>query len=152
MADQPECTLNPYLVVSDASAAIDYYQRHFGAKLVLSMPMPDGKMGHAELQLGNSLLMLADEFPDMGFHGPHHYQGSPVSFCLYVEDADAVVEAAVADGAEVQRPVADQFYGDRAGTIKDPFGHTWTIATRKESLTEAQIQQRFAEFLAKQAE
>ncbi|ADN76152.1 Glyoxalase/bleomycin resistance protein/dioxygenase [Ferrimonas balearica DSM 9799] len=139
--------LNAYLVVDDAKAAMTYYETVFGAVTTMVLSMPDGRVGHAEMAIGDSTLMLADEFPDMGFHAPAHYGGTPVSFCLYVANVDAVYQRAVTAGAKALRPVEDQFYGDRAGTLEDPFGHVWTLATHKEDLTEAEIQQRFDEFL-----
>ncbi|MBY6185568.1 VOC family protein [Marinobacter hydrocarbonoclasticus] len=143
--------LNPYLVMDDAKAAITFYETVFGAITTRVMAMPDGRIGHAEVSIGDSTLMLADEFPDMGFHGPAHFGGTPVSFCLYVANVDAVYERAVAAGAKALRPVEDQFYGDRAGTLEDPFGHVWTLATHNEDLSDDVLQQRFDEYLKAQS-
>jgi PhnB protein len=136
--------VTPYLIVDGAARAIEFYQQAFGAREISRMAGPDGKVAHAEIQLGDSHVMLADECPQFGFRSPVSYGGTPVSLCLYVEDCDAVVGKAVALGAKMIRPVQDQFYGDRSGTFTDPFGHVWTVATHKEHLTEAEIQQRAA--------
>lgn len=143
-------TATPYLVVHDARAAIGFYKSAFDATEHLLLTAPDGKVGHAEVRIGDSILMLSDEHPEMGFRGPKSLDGSAVSILLYVEDVDATFDRAVAAGANVQRPVADQFYGDRAGTLEDPFGHVWTIATHKEDLTQEQVQERY-EALLRQA-
>jgi len=127
--------ITPYLCVDDASQAIEFYKSAFGAAERLRMPAPDGKIGHAEIELGGSVIMLADEFPDMGFRNPKALGGSPIHLHHYVENVDGVVERAVAAGAKILRPVKDQFYGDRSGTIEDPFGHVWHIATHIEDLT-----------------
>src|SRR5689334_13015438 len=119
----------PYLIVDGAAAAIDFYQTAFGAIEVMRMPGPDGKIGHAELKIGDSHIMLADEHPQMGAIGPKTVGGTPVKLMVYLEDVDAAVERAVAAGATITRPVADQFYGDRTGGIDDPFGHSWYVAT-----------------------
>lgn len=143
-------TATPYLVVHDARAAIGFYKSAFDATEHLLLAAPDGKVGHAEVRIGDSILMLSDEHPEMGFRGPKSLGGSAVSILLYVEDVDASFDRAVAAGAKVQRPVGDQFYGDRAGTLEDPFGHVWTIATHKEDLTQEQVQERY-EALLRQA-
>ncbi|MBY5991657.1 VOC family protein [Ferrimonas balearica] len=143
--------LNPYLVVQDAKAAMAFYESVFGATTTMTMAMPDGKVGHAEMVIGDSALMLADEFPEMGFKAPGAYGGTPVSFCLYVADVDKVFARAIDAGAKEVRAVTDQFYGDRAGTLVDPFGHVWTLATHQEDLTEAEVQARFNAYLADQA-
>ena len=137
--------LTPYLAIDGATAAIDYYRRVFGAKVRLRMDMPGGRIAHAELVIGDSVLMLADEFEPMEFLGPKKRGGTTVSMHLYVKDCDAVVAKAIGAGATLQRPVQDQFYGDRNGTITDPFGHSWSIATHKEDLTPAQMKKRAAE-------
>src|SRR5690606_34489781 len=118
-------SLTPYLAVDDGARAIAFYQEAFGASEVMRMARPNGKVGHAELQIGDSRIMLADEYPDMGFRSPKTYGGSPVGLHLYVEDVDAVARRAVAAGAKELRPVKDQFYGDRTGSFEDPFGHVW---------------------------
>ena len=122
-------TATPYLICNGAAKAIDFYKKAFGATEVMRMPMPDGKIGHAEIKIGDSHIMLADENPKSGSYAPQHYGGSPVSMLLYVEKADDVVNKASSAGAKITRPVADQFYGDRSGTIEDPFGHKWDIHT-----------------------
>jgi PhnB protein len=137
-------TVTPYLVMSGASAAIDFYQKVFNATELYRMPMPNGKVGHAEIRIGNSRLMLADEMPEMNVRGPKSLGGSPVGMCVYVEDCDSVFNRAVAAGAKVERPLADQFYGDRSGTVADPFGHMWTIATHKEDVSPEEIKERMA--------
>ena len=132
----------PYLCLNDAAAAIEFYKNVFGAVETIRMPMPDGKVAHAELKIGGAPIMLADEFPDMGFRGPHALGGSPVTLHLYVEDVDTVVEQATTAGAKVLSEVKDQFYGDRAGKIEDPFGHIWYIATHKEDVTPEEMKRR----------
>lgn len=125
----------PYLIIPGAAKALEFYKEAFGAKERMRLEMPGGVLGHAEIQLGDSVVMMADEFPQMGAHGPAKYGGSPVTLHLYVTDVDAVVARAVALGAKVTRAVANQFYGDRSGTITDPFGHIWNIATRVENVS-----------------
>lgn len=124
-------SVTPYLTVSDASQALAFYKAAFGAVELYRLAEPTEKVMHAEIKVGNSVLMLADEYPDLGVRGPIAYGGSPVSLLLYVEDADAQVERALSAGAKLVRPVKDQFYGDRSGAVADPFGYTWTIATQK---------------------
>lgn len=138
-------TVTPYLIVNDAAAAIDFYHKAFEATELMRLPMPDGKIGHAELQVGTSRVMLADEHPEMNALAPPSPGGSGVGFCLYVENVDEVFQRAVANGATVQRPLANQFYGDRTGTIIDPFHHQWTISTHVEDLTPEEIDQRMKE-------
>jgi PhnB protein len=135
-------TVTPYLIISGAASAIEFYKRAFGAIELFRMPDPSGKIGHAEIKIGDSPIMLADEHPEMGFKGPQSLGGTPVSIMLYVEDVDAIVAQAVAAGATVTRPVKDQFYGDRSGTLVDPFGHVWTIATHTEDLSPEEIGRR----------
>ena len=134
-------SITPYLIFEDANSAIHFYEKAFGAQELFRMPMGN-RIGHAEIQIGNSRIMLADEAPQMDAYGPQHHNGSPVSLMLYVEDVDSFTKKAVAAGAKVLRPVKDQFYGDRSGTLTDPFGHVWTIATHKEDLTEEELQKR----------
>jgi PhnB protein len=140
-------TITPYLSVKDGDAAIAFYKNAFGAEEVMRMPGPEGKgVGHADLLLfGRMHLMLADEYPDMGHRSPHTLGGSPVMLSIYVDDVDAAVDRAVQAGAKLIRPVADQFYGDRAGGIEDPFGHKWFIATRKEIVPMEEMEKRAAE-------
>jgi PhnB protein len=135
-------SVTPYLIIRGAGKAIDYYKEVFGATEIMRMPDPSGKIGHAELKIGDSPIMLADEFPEMGYLSPEGRGGTPVSLMLYVPDADAIVEKAVATGAKVVKAVADQFYGDRNGTISDPFGHVWTIATHKEDVSVDEMKRR----------
>ena len=137
-------TATPYLVVNDAPEALDFYKRAFGATERMRMNQPDGRVAHAELQLGDSCVMLADEFPEMGFRGPHSVGGTPVMLHLYVTDVDQVVKRAVDAGAKLVRPVQDQFYGDRSGAVEDPAGHVWHVATHKEDLSKEEIGRRAA--------
>jgi PhnB protein len=137
-------TVTPYLIVRDAAGAIAFYQKAFGARELMRMADPSsGKVGHAEIQIGDSPIMLADEHPDMGYRSPHALGGTPVSIALYVEDVDAVFNRAVAAGAKATRPVKDQFYGDRSGTLTDPYGHVWTIGTHKEDVAPDEMERRF---------
>ena len=141
-------TATPYLIVNDAAAALEFYKNAFGATERLRIPAPGGKIGHAEITIGDSPIMLADEHPEIGARSPQSFGGSPVSIMLYVEDVDAFVKRAVAAGAKVVRPVQDQFYGDRSGTLADPAGHVWHVATHTEDLSLEEIKQR-GEALAK---
>ncbi len=135
-------TATPYLIINGAADAIEFYKQAFDAAEVMRLPGPGGKLGHAEIQIGDSRIMLADEVPEMGFQGPKALGGSPVSICLYVEDVDSLFQQAVDAGGKQLRPVQDQFYGDRSGTLEDPFGHVWTIATHKEDLTQEEVEKR----------
>ena len=143
--------VTPYLILGDAARAIDFYKQVFGAAETLRMPAPGGKIGHAEITIGGAHIMLADEFPDMNCKSPKAFGGSPVSIMVYLDDVDATAKRAVAAGAKLTRPVADQFYGDRTGTIEDPFGHTWHIATHTEDLSEAELKRRADEAMKKMA-
>jgi PhnB protein len=134
----------PYLYIDGAGAAIDFYRDVFGATERMRMGGPDGKVGHAELQIGDSVVMLADEFPDMGVQGPRAFGGTPVALSIYVEDVDATVAKAVAAGATLTRPLEDQFYGDRVGQIEDPFGHVWSIHTHIEDVSPEEMGRRAA--------
>jgi PhnB protein len=142
--------LTPYLVMKNASDAIEFYKNVFGATERMRMAAPGGKIGHAELQLGDSVLMLADEFPDMGFLGPETIGGSPVSLMFYVEDVDSVWAKALAAGATEIKALATQFYGDRNGTLRDPFGHVWTIGTHVEDVSPEETQRRSDEIMKSQ--
>jgi len=142
--------VTPYLIVDGAAAAIEFYKKIFGAKEVMRMPAPGGRIGHAEVKIGDSHLMLADENPDMNARSPRSVGGSPISLLIYVEDVDKTVDRAVAAGAKLKRPVADQFYGDRTGGIEDPFGHQWYVATHIEDVSPEEMQKR-SEKLAKTA-
>ncbi len=133
----------PYLHVDGASAAIDFYTQVLGATERMRMPgdSPD-KIGHAELQVGDAVIMLADEVPDMDIRGPKTVGGTPVSICVYVEDVDAVAQRATNAGARMLRPVEDQFYGDRTGSFEDPFGHHWTVMMHVEDVDPEEMQRR----------
>ena len=133
--------ITPYLICKNAEAAIEFYKKAFGATELFRVGGP-GMVGHAEMKLGNAIFMLADEFPDMGALSPQTIGGSPVSLYVYVEDVDSFTEKAVAEGLEVMKPVTDQFYGDRSGAFKDPFGHIWGFATHKEDLTPEELSER----------
>lgn len=143
-------TATPYLIADDAAKAIEFYKKAFGASEKVRIPGPGGKIGHAEIQIGDSPIMLADEHPEIGALSPDRIGGSPVSIMLYVEDVDRVVERALAAGAKLLRPVKDQFYGDRSGTLSDPAGHIWHVATHKEDLSLEEIKRR-GEALARAA-
>jgi PhnB protein len=134
--------VTPYLIVQGAARAIEYYKKAFGATEVMRMAGDDGRLGHAELEINGSPIMLADEFPEMGIRSPRSMGGSPVILRLYVEDVDACFNQAVALGAKALRPVKDQFYGDRSGTLEDPFGHVWTLATNKEDVSNEELMRR----------
>jgi PhnB protein len=138
-------TATPYLIIKGAAEALDFYKKAFSASELFRMADPKSNhIGHAEIKIGDSPIMLADEYPDMGFRSPKTLGGTPVSLMLYVEDVDAAAKQALAAGAKVIRPVQDQFYGDRSGTFEDPFGHVWTLATHKEDLTPEEIGKRAA--------
>ena len=137
-------SVTPYLIVKGAAQAIEYYTKVFGAKEIVRMPGPGGRIGHAELEVGNSHIMLADENPAMGYRGPGPDGAAAVSLYLYVPDVDATFDRAVANGAKVTRPVADQFYGDRNGTLVDPFGHVWSIGTHVEDVSPEEMKRRMA--------
>jgi PhnB protein len=134
----------PYLIVDDAGAAIDFYRSVLGATERLRMAGPDGRVGHAELDIGDSVIMLADEHPEMNVRGPKTIGGTPVSLHVYVEDADGVFDAAVRAGAKALRPVDDRFYGDRSGQFEDPFGHRWDVATHTEDVPPDEMAKRAA--------
>ena len=137
-------SVTPYLIVKGAARAIEFYKQAFGATEKVRMAQPDGRIGHAEIQIGDSCIMLADEFPERNIVGPESLGGTPVMIHLYVEDVDAVAKQAVAAGAKEVLPVQDQFYGDRSGMFTDPFGHKWNISTHKEDLTAEEIGKRAA--------
>jgi PhnB protein len=144
-------TLTPHVVVHDAVAAIEYYRKVFGAIENNRMAGPRGAVMHAELQIGNSILMLADEVPEMGSSSPRTIGDSPVSLMLYVDDVDAVFERAVAAGAEAEMPPADMFWGDRFARIKDPFGHKWSLVTHLEDVDAEEVDRRAKAFVAEMA-
>ena len=141
--DYPRVT--PYLIIDGASDAIDFYTKVLGAQERMRMPGPAGKLGHAELQLGNSVIMLADEFPDMGAAGPKSVGGTPVTLHVYVEDVDSVFDNAVASGAKEIQAVENKFYGDRSGQFEDPFGHQWNVASHVEDVPPEEMEKRAAE-------
>jgi PhnB protein len=139
--------VTPYLSIKGASDAIAFYKKAFGAEELYRLPMPDGRVGHAELQIGDSRLMLADEMPEMGdsiTKSPRTLGGATAGFCLYVADADALFQRAVDAGATAKRPLTNQFYGDRSGVVEDPFGHLWTIATHVEDVSPDELKRRMA--------
>ncbi|MBA3303927.1 MAG: VOC family protein [Actinomycetota bacterium] len=136
--------VTPYLCIDGAAAAIAFYGEVFGATERMRMPAPEGKIGHAELQLGDSVIMLSDEFPEMGVTSPKNLGGSPVTMSVYVEDVDTVFDRAVEAGAKALRPVEDQFYGDRSGQFEDPFGHRWSVATHVEDVPPDEMASRAA--------
>jgi PhnB protein len=137
-------TITPYLVINGAAKAIDYYKKVFGATVVVRMDGPDGKIGHAELQIGDSRFMLADENPKMGegYSSAETIGSSPVTLYVYLPDVDGIVKKAVSEGAKLLRPVQDQFYGDRNGFLRDPFGHLWGIATHVEDVSPEEMEER----------
>ena len=135
-------SVTPYLIVKDAAKALDFYAKAFGAEELMRFPGPGGKVMHAEIKIGDSPIMLADEFPEMGHLGPSSRGGTTVSLMVYVRDVDAAFDKAVKAGGTVVRPVKNQFYGDRSGTLNDPFGHQWTISTHVEDVTPEEMQRR----------
>ena len=140
--------MTPYLIVDGAAKAIDFYTKIFGATEKMRMPSPGGKVGHAELNLGDTMIMLADEHPEMDARAPRAFGGSPVSLMVYVPDVDATVAKATAAGAKVVRKIENQFYGDRMGTIEDPFGHRWHVATHVEDVSPEEMERRGREAMA----
>jgi Uncharacterized protein conserved in bacteria len=143
--------VTPYLIVDGAAKAIDFYRKVFAATEKMRMAAPGGKVGHAELTIGDSMIMLADEHPEMDHRGPHAFKGAAVSLMVYVADVDATVKTALASGAKVVRPVENQFYGDRMGTIEDPFGHRWYVATHVEDVPPEEMAKRAAAAMGKKS-
>ena len=135
-------TVTPYLAIKDGVKALEFYKQAFGATEVTKLVMPDGRLGHAEIRIGDSMIMLSDEFPEYGGKAPTTLGGSPVNIHLYVEDVDGFVKRAVEAGAKEKKPITDQFYGDRSGQIEDPFGHLWWVATHKEDVPPEEMQRR----------
>ena len=136
-------SVTPYIIVDGAAEAIRWYEQALGATELYRLPMGD-KIGHAEIRIGDSFIMLSDEWPDQDIRGPKHRGGASATFMIYVEDVDAAFERAVAAGGAVDKPVEDQFYGDRSGTVVDPFGHKWTLATHVEEVAPEEMQRRMA--------
>lgn len=137
-------TVSAYLCIDGAADAIEFYKGAFGATERMRMPAPDDKVGHAELQIGDSLVMLSDEYPEMGVRGPKAIGGSPITMAVYVDDVDAVVDKAVSMGSTLLRPVENRFYGDRSGQIEDPFGHKWSVSTHVEDVPPDEMAERAA--------
>jgi len=145
-------SVTPYLTLNDAARALDFYKRAFGAQEVMRMDAPGGKIGHAEIKIGDSMIMLADEMPGSGTRSPQSLGATTAGIFLYVENADAVFNQAVSAGAHVEAPMADMFWGDRYGRLKDPFGHSWSVATHKEDVAPAEMSKRMQEAAAKMAQ
>jgi PhnB protein len=137
-------TVTPYMIVQDAAGALEFYKKALGATELMRFPGPGGRIMHAEIKIGDSHVMLADEHPEMGARSPQSFGGSPISLHLYVEDVDRLFAQAIAAGGKVLRPVQDQFYGDRSGMFTDPFGYTWNISTHKEDVSSEEMQRRAA--------
>jgi PhnB protein len=135
-------SITPYLYIRGASAAIDFYKKAFGAQELFRLPGPDGRIGHAELKIGNAIVMLADEHPEANAISPQTLNGTSVGILFYVNGVDDVIARAVAGGAKIERPTQNQFYGDRSGTIVDPFGHKWTVATHVENVSPEEMESR----------
>jgi PhnB protein len=140
--------LTTYITVSDANTAIRFYQEAFGAKELFRLTEPGGKIGHAELQFGECVLMLSDEYPDFGALSPQSIGGSPIKLHLYVQDADAAIDRAIKAGATLLRPIKDEFYGDRVGLVMDPFGYGWFVSAKKEDVSPEEMQRRWTAALA----
>jgi len=141
-------TVTPYMTVRGAAKAIDFYKEAFGAVEVLRMPMPDGSVAHAEIKIGDSVIMMGEENPAWGNKSPQALGGTPTGLMIYVPDCDAVFARALAAGATVSKPLTDQFYGDRSGTVIDPFGHQWTLATHVEDVPPEEMQTRMDAMMA----
>jgi PhnB protein len=142
-------TVAPYLAIKNAAGALEFYKKAFGAIETYKLIIPDGRVGHAEIRLGDSLIMLADEFPEFGGKAPETLGGSAVSIHLYVEDVDAFFKRALAAGARELKPIANQFYGDRSGQLEDPYGHLWWVATHKEDVAPEEMQKRVQALFAR---
>ena len=138
--------VTPYICVKDAARAIEFYKNGFGATEMFRLPMPDGKIGHAEIKIGNAIVMLADENPETGHVSPQTLGGSTVKLHMYVEDVDAFFEKAEAAGAKILIPIANQFYGDRSGRLEDPFGHVWLVSTHVEDVSPEEMEKRMQEY------
>lgn len=142
-------SVTPYLIIDGAAKAIDFYKRAFNAKELMRMQSPDGRVGHAEIQIGDSHIMLADEYPEMGYRSPQALGGAAVSLMVYVEKVDEIFKQALSSGAQELQPLKDQFYGDRSGTLKDPFGHVWTISTHVEDVAPEEMRRRAQQYFQK---
>jgi PhnB protein len=140
----------PYLIIKGAANALDFYKKAFGATEIMRIPAPGGKVGHAEIKIGNAIIMLADEFPEMNHTSPQSLGGTPVSILVYVPDVDAFLKRAIAAGAKVRQAVENKFYGDRSGTLEDPFGHHWHFATHVEDVPPDEMAKRAEAFIKKQ--
>lgn len=140
--------VTPYLAIKGAADAIAFYKKVFGAKEIMRMPGPGGTIGHAEVAIDGNRIMLADEFPDMNFKSPRAFGGTAVHLNVYIKNVDAVVKKAVAAGAKLLRPVQDQFYGDRSGSLEDPFGHVWHFATHIKDISPKEMKKKAAEMSA----
>jgi PhnB protein len=136
--------VSPYLIVNGAARALDFYKKAFGATELMRHTSPDGKVGHAEVRIGDTVVMLADEHPDHDAHAPGKFGGSPVSLHMYVEDVDTIWSQALAAGARIKRPLDNQFYGDRNGALEDPFGHTWNLSSHVEDVSMEELDRRVA--------
>lgn len=145
-------SVTPYLTLNDTARAIDFYKRAFGAQEVMRMNGPDGKIGHAEIRIGDSVIMLGDEMSGMGNRSPQSLGGTTCGINLYVEDVDKIFNQAVSAGAQVEAQVADMFWGDRYGRLKDPFGHSWSVSTHKEDVAPAELSKRMQAEVAKRAQ
>jgi PhnB protein len=141
-------SVTPYLALKNADAAIKFYKQAFGAKEIMRLPTPDGGLAHAEISIGDSRIMMSDEMPAYGNKSAETLGGSPISLAVYVEDVDSAFDQAVKAGATVKRPVEDQFYGDRAGTLMDPFGYQWSLMTHKEDVSGEEMQKRMKKMFA----
>ena len=145
-------TVTPYLTVNGAARAIDFYQRAFGAKEIMRMNGPDGKIGHAELRIGDSVIMLADEMPNAGTRSPQSLHGTAGGLFLYVEGVDKIFNQAISAGAKVDMPLENMFWGDRYGRLTDPFGHSWSLATHVEDVPPQEMERRMKDEMAKMRE
>jgi PhnB protein len=144
-------SVTPYLIVNGAAEAIEFYKQAFGATELMRMPTPDGRIGHAEIRIGDSAIMLADEFPEMGHRSPQTLGGAGVGLMIYLDEVDDTFDRAISMGAKLLQAVKDQFYGDRSGTLQDPFGHVWTLATHVEDIPPDELQRRANQFSQKGA-
>jgi PhnB protein len=142
-------SITPYLITHNAGKAIEFYKKIFGAKELFRMKTSQGKIAHAEIKIGNSHIMLADEFPEMQVHSPKSYGGSPVGILLYTENVDKIIKKAVSAGAKIIKEVQDMFYGDRSGTVEDPYGHKWTVSTHIEDVSNAELKKRVSKLFGK---